>query len=485
MGPCHVSVSRRQFLRGCGLGLGSLALGSLLQADRPSEELDGRTGPALEGRGSAPAPCGASRAQSVIFLYMSGGPSQLDLFDYKPVLQQHDGQPVPESLLRQRRFAFMDLFTQRPPVLHGTRRKFTRHGRCGTYVSELLPHIAGIVDDIAIVRSVVTDAINHTPANLFLNTGSTQIGRPSMGAWVTYGLGSMARDLPGYVVLQSGPNPVNGGAPNWGSGFLPSRYQGIPFRAGAEPIGDLTNPSGISASCQRQTIDTIGELNALHQQAALDDEITTRTAAYEMAYQMQSSAPELMRISDESAETLRLYGAEPGKVSFANNCLLARRLVEHGVRFVQLFHSNWDHHGSFGLDLEQGLERCCREVDQASAALVQDLKRRGLLDQTLVVWGGEFGRTPMAEPREKPGRNHHLEAATMWLAGGGIRAGSSLGATDELGFLTVEDRVHVHDLQATILHLLGIDHTKLTYRFQGREFRLTDVGGSVVRSLLT
>jgi hypothetical protein len=347
-----------------------------------------------------------------------------------------------------------------------------------------LPHTAGIVDDIAIVRSLATDVFNHGPAKVFVNTGSPQFGRPSMGAWVTYGIGSESQNLPGFVVLQSGPRGPRGGAANWGSGFLPTTYQGVPFRTGGEPILNLTSPKGITADRQRRVLDAVRDLNDARYHDTGDDEIATRISSYEMAYRMQTSAPELIDIAEESPKTRDMYGAVPGKVSFANNCLLARRLIERGVRFVQLYHTDWDHHGSGSDDLDAGLDLRCKQTDQPAAALVRDLKQRGLLDDTLVVWGGEFGRTPMGEPREKVGRNHHIDAYTMWLAGGGIRPGISIGQTDELGFAPVEDRVHVHDLQATVLHLLGLDHLQLTYKFQGRDFRLTDVHGNVVEKLL-
>jgi hypothetical protein len=342
-----------------------------------------------------------------------------------------------------------------------------------------------VVDDITIIRSIATDVFNHAPAKLFANTGSTQFGRPSMGAWLTYGIGSESRDLPGFVVLQSGPRGPRGGAVNWGSGFLPTTYQGVPLRSGGEPILNLTRPDGISESRQRRTLDAIGDLNRARLGVTGDAEIATRIASYEMAYRMQSSAPELIDLSGESAETLKLYGVEPGTPSFARNCLLARRLVERGVRFVQLYHTDWDHHGGPGQTLGRDLDQVCGEVDRPCAALVADLKRRGLLDDTLVIWGGEFGRTPMGELRESVGRNHHIDSSTAWVAGGGTRPGLTLGATDEFGFGAVEDRVHIHDLQATILHLLGLDHTRLIYRFQGRDFRLTDVEGNVVHKLFS
>ncbi len=346
------------------------------------------------------------------------------------------------------------------------------------------PRLAEVVDDLTFVKSVATDVFNHAPAKLFANTGSAQFGRPSMGSWVTYGIGSESTSLPGFVVLQSGPRGPRGGAVNWASGFLPSTYQGVPLRGGGEPILNLSTPEGISPERQRRTIEAIAALNRARFDVTADPEISTRIAAYEVAFRMQSSAPELIDLGSETAETLKLYGAEPGKPSFANNCLLARRLVERGVRFVQLYHTDWDHHGVPGQTLTRDLDQACRDIDQPCAALIKDLKARGLLDTTLVVWGGEFGRTPMGEIRETVGRNHHIDAMTMWMAGGGVKPGVTVGETDEFGFAPVSDRVHIHDVQATILHLLGLEHTKLTYRFQGRDFRLTDVGGEVVKKLL-
>ncbi len=469
--------TRRHFFGQCALGLGSVALTSLLQRERAT------AAPALNPLAPRLGHYEA-KAKSVIFLFMAGGPSQLELFDHKPKLQALHGKPIPKEFIENKRFAFMDTFAKEPPKLLATKRKFARAGQCGAWISECLPHTAGIVDDIAIVRTMATDVFNHGPAKIFVNTGSPQFGRPSMGAWVTYGIGSAANELPGFVVLQSGPRGPRGGALNWGSGFLPTTYQGVPFRTGGEPILNLSNPKGISATRQRQVIDAIRDLNEARLEETGDPEIATRISSYEMAYRMQTSAPDLIDVGQETKQTLAMYGAVPGKPSFANNCLLARRLVERGVRFVQLYHTDWDHHGSGGDDLDGALDARCRETDRACAALVTDLKQRGLLDNTLVVWGGEFGRTPMGEVREKVGRNHHIDAYTMWLAGGGIRPGLSLGETDELGFGPAEDRVHVHDLQATVLHLLGLDHLKLTYKFQGRDFRLTDVHGEVVKKLL-
>jgi hypothetical protein len=413
---------------------------------------------------------------------MAGGPSQLELFDYKPKLVELNGQPIPQSFIEGKRFAFMG--TSHGTKLLGTRRQFKRHGQSGMWVSELFPHTATIVDDVSFVMSCATDLFNHAPAKLFMNTGSGQFGRPSMGSWVTYGLGSESQNLPGFVVLQSGPRGPRGGSVNWASGFLPSSYQGVPLRSQGDPILNVASPSGISASRQRRTIDAVRDLNLQRLVETGDAEISTRISAYEMAYRMQSSAPELIDISGESEETLKLYGIEKDKPSFARNCLLARRLVERGVRFIQLYHTNWDSHGGPGENLEGDFEKVCRDVDQGQAALVKDLKSRGLLQDTLVIWGGEFGRTPMGENRDTTGRNHHIDAFTMWLAGGGVPAGSIIGQTDELGFNAAEDRVHVHDLHATILHLLGMDHEKLTFRFQGRDFRLTDVHGRLVRKLL-
>jgi hypothetical protein len=470
--------TRRHFFRDCSIGLGSMALASFLRGQEKSQLIP--ASPPLAPRQSH----FLAKAKSVIYLFMAGGPSQLELFDYKPKLQELNGKPIPESFIKNKRFAFMDLFTKEVPKLLATNRRFAKHGQSGAYVSDCLPHLAQVVDDIAIVRSVATDVFNHAPAKIFVNTGSPQFGRPSMGSWVSYGIGSDSKNLPGFVVLLSGPRGPRGGALNWGSGFLPTGYQGVPFRTTGEPILNLTSPQGITPIRQKQALDAIRDLNSARLADTGDPEIATRISSYEMAYRMQTSAPELIELSGETKQTLAMYGAVPGKPSFANNCLLARRLVERGVRFIQLYHTDWDHHGSGGINLTQGLDRVCKETDRPAAALIRDLKQRGLLDQTLVVWGGEFGRTPMGEIRETVGRNHHIDAYTMWLAGGGIKPGVAIGASDELGFFPAEDRVHVHDLQATILHLLGLDHKKLTFRFQGRDFRLTDVSGEVVQKLL-
>ncbi len=471
-----LELTRRHFFGRCGLGIGSMALGSLLGEGRASAA---GANPLAAHPGHFPA-----KAKSVIYLFMAGGPSQFELFEPKPKLQEYHGQPIPESFVAGKRFAFMSTFSKEPPKLLATKRAFAQHGKTGTWVSECLPETAKVVDDLAFLRAVATEPINHAPAKLFANTGSQQFGRPSMGSWVTYGIGSEANDLPGFVVLQSGPRGPRGGSVNWGNGLLPSTFQGVPLRNGAEPILDLANPKGIDESRQRRALDAIRDLNAERLAATGDPEIAARIASYEMAYRMQSGAPRLIDLAGESRATLDLYGAEPGKPSFANNCLLARRLVERGVRFVQLYHTNWDHHGGPGEDLGPDLDKVCREVDRPCAALIQDLKAHGLLDSTLVVWGGEFGRTPMGEIREQVGRNHHVDAFTMWMAGGGVRPGASFGLTDDFGFAPVEGRAHIHDVQATILHLLGLDHTKLTYRSQGRDFRLTDVEGRVLHEVL-
>ncbi len=469
-------VTRRHFFQQCGVGLGSIALGSLLGPGLVSAS---EANPLAVKTGHFPA-----RAKNVIFLFMAGGPSQLELFDYKPQLQKYNDQPIPDSYLEGKRFAFMDTFTKEKPKLLGTVRKFAQHGQCGAWVSECFPHTAGIVDDVSFIKTVATDVPNHAPAKIFMNTGSAQFGRPSMGSWVTYGIGSESNDLPGFVVLQSGPRGPRGGAPLWGSGFLPSAHQGVPFRSTGDPILNLSRPEGVDDAEQRRIIDAVNQLNREHLDVTGDSEIATRISSYEMAYRMQSSAPELMDLSQETQTTLDMYGIEPGKPSFAYNCLLARRLVERGVRFVQLYHTNWDHHGGNTENLTNSLDEVCLDVDQGGAALVKDLKARGLLDDTLVIWGGEFGRTPMGEVRDTVGRNHHIECSTLWMAGGGVKAGFTLGETDELGFSPTEDPVHVHDIQATVLHLLGIDHLKLTYRFKGRDFRLTDVAGNVLHKLL-
>ena len=475
-----LETTRRHFFGQCAVGLGQVALTSLL--------CDGKIQAAESTQPVNPLaqkpPHFASKAKSVIFLFMAGGPSQLELFEHKPKLVELSGKPIPDSFLKGKRFAFMDSFSRDVPKLLGSRRQFQRYGQSGRYVSECLPRLGRVVDDLAFVSSVYTDNFNHAPAKIFLNTGSTRFGRPSMGAWVTYGIGSESQDLPGFVVLQSGPRGPRGGALNWGTGFLPTAHQGVPFQSGGDPILNLTSPKGFDPKRQQQVLQTVRDLNQAHLNETGDPEVATRIASYEMAYRMQTSGPELIDFSKESKETLASYGAEPGARSFANNCLLARRLVERGVRFVQLYHTDWDQHGGPSTNLNESLDEICQQIDRPCAALIQDLKQRGLLDETLVVWGGEFGRTPMGEQRETLGRNHHIDAFTMWFAGAGIKPGQTVGSSDELGFNTIEDKVHVHDIQATILHLLGLDHTQLTFKFQGRDFRLTDVSGDVIKKLL-
>jgi len=475
------AATRRHFFGDCAVGVGALALNLLLRQDgvaAPKASSGVKIDPAnpLAPR----APHFAPRAKRVIFLFMAGGPSQLELFDDKPKLRELHGQTPPPSLLAGKRFAFL----KGNEKLLGGVRKFEQVGNCGMTISELLPWHKKIADEVCWLKGMTTDVFNHGPAKLFMNTGFQAPGRPSMGSWATYGLGSESRDLPGFVVLQSGPRGPRAGASLWSSGFLPTSYQGVPLRSKGDPILNLRSPDGLTRDAERDFYDTVSQLNQERLQEVGDPEIMTRINAYEMAYRMQTSAPELMDLQSESADTLALYGVQPGRPSFATNCLLARRLVERGVRFVQLYHTDWDHHGDKANNLSDALESRCREVDQASAALVMDLKQRGLLDDTLVIWGGEFGRTPMGEVRDMIGRDHHVDAFTMWLAGGGVKAGYVHGSTDELGFGVVENKVHAHDLQATIMHLLGFDHERLTYRFQGRDFRLTDVHGHVVKEIL-
>ena len=464
-------VSRRWFLKECGVGLGTIALHSLLGETARAAA----PGPDLRNPLAAKAPHFPARAKNVIYLFMAGAPSHLELFDYKPQLAKFSGTLPPAELLQGYRAAFITP----DATLLGPRFKFARHGQSGAELSELLPHLAEVADDIAIVKSMATDAFNHAPAQILMHTGSQQFGRPSVGAWSLYGLGSESRNLPGFVVFSSGSKGPSGGASNWGSGFLPTVYNGCMFRSQGDPILYLSNPEGVDDRIQSDTFESIRRLNEQHLGAVGDPEIATRLNSFEMAARMQSSAPDLMDISSEPKHILEMYGVEPGKPSFALHCLLARRLIERGVRFVELFHESWDQHGNLKADLRKN----CKNCDQASAALVKDLKQRGLLDDTLVIWGGEFGRTPMMQHGDD-GRDHHPNCFSIWMAGGGVKPGLTLGESDDFGFNTTKDRVHVHDLNATILHLLGFDHTKLTYRFQGRDFRLTDVHGEVVTKLL-
>lgn len=464
-------LTRRHFIEQSGVSLGAMALGHLLTREQTQADTEDIR---------VQQPHHPPQAKAVIFLFMAGGPSQLDLFVDKPMLRELHGKMPPKQFMEGKRFAFL----KGTETLLASPRKFARHGQCGQQLSDLLPHHRNIVDDVCWIHSMTTDVFNHGPAKIFVNTGAPQPGRPSMGSWVTYGLGSEADDLPGFVVLQSGPRGPRAGSTLWSSGFLPTTHQGVPFRSGAEPILNLASPNGMTRESERGFVDAVADLNRHRFDVVGDPEISTRIAAYEMAYRMQASAPDLMDISAEPQHILDQYGAESGNPSFANNCLLARRLVQRGVRFVQLYHTNWDHHGGPTENLEQHLPSVCKEVDQASAALVTDLKQQGLLDETIVIWGGEFGRTPMGEVRDTTGRDHHIDAYSMWVAGGGFQPGLIYGQTDELGLAVVENECHVHDLQATILHQLGLDHLKLTFRFQGRDFRLTDVAGNVVQDIV-
>ncbi|MEO1861923.1 MAG: DUF1501 domain-containing protein [Verrucomicrobiia bacterium] len=459
-------INRRSFLSRTSLGLGATALASLAKPDW----LSAASGPNSIG-GLPGLPHLAAKAKRVIFLCMAGGPSHLETFDYKPELARLDGQPMPES------------FTKGQPIaqLQNTKLKclgplfpFRRHGQSGQQISDMLPGIAGIADDIAIVRSMHTDQINHDPAHTVMNTGTSISGRPSMGAWVTYGLGSLNEDLPGFVVLTSegGRNPQPISSRQWGAGFLPSRHQGVQFFSQGDPVHYVRSAPGVNREQQRGFVDTLGKLNRLRNERVANPEIDTRIAQYELAFRMQASVPELMDFSGEPQHVLDAYGVKGMDGSFAANCLLARRLAERGTRFIHLYHRGWDHHG----DLERYMKICCGLCDHPSAVLVKDLKARGMLDDTLVIWGGEFGRTPMFQGKgSAAGRDHHIRAFSMWLAGGGIKGGITHGETDELGYYATKDRVHVRDLHATMLHLLGIDSKRFTYRFQGLDARLTGV----------
>jgi uncharacterized protein (DUF1501 family) len=469
-------ISRRYFLNECAIGLGKIAAASLLagSAARGAVASESARNPLAPRQPHFPA-----KAKAVIHLFMAGAPSQLDLFDYKPKLAEYEGKPIPPEVVGGQRYAFI-----RPDAaVLGPRFAFSKHGQCGAELSEMLPHLAKVVDDIAIIKSVRTDQFNHAPAQLFLNSGFAQPGRPCLGSWVLYGLGAETRDLPAFVVMSTGSG-ISGGAANWSSGFLPTVYSGVRLRNTGDPILDVTSPAGIDQRAQRDTLDLVGELNRQRLAALGDPEIATRIASYEMAYRLQTSAPELMDLKQEDQKTLDLYGVDPAKPSFARACLLARRMVERGVRFINIYNEGWDAHS----DVTGNSKKNCGATDQGSAALVADLKQRGMLDETLVVWGGEFGRTPMVETNaalgRKLGRDHHPQAYTMWLAGGGIKPGLTYGKTDDLGFHVVENPVHTHDLQATILHQLGLDHERLTFRHAGRDFRLTDVHGHVVKDLL-
>ena len=465
-------LRRRWFLRDCGIGLAGIAASSLAA----SEVRAGANAPVAENPLAPRKPHFPGKAKRVIYIFQAGAPSHLEMFDNKPELTKHDGTLPPAELLKGYRAAFINPNS----ALLGPKFKFAKHGQCGMELSEVLPHTAKIADDICLIRSMQTEAVNHAPAQIMMNSGSQQFGRPSFGSWTLYGLGSESNDLPGFVVLTSAKG-TSGGASNYGCGFLPTMYGGTPFRGAGEPVLYLSNPNGIDQETQRSSLDTLNRLNDLALKSSFDPEIAARIQSYELAYKLQTSAPELMDLSQESPRTLEKYGIKSVKdANFARNCLLARRLIERGVRFVQLFHEAWDQHGN----LKGGVKQNALDTDQASAALVTDLKERGLLDDTIVIWGGEFGRTPMVQGGND-GRDHHNRCFSLWLAGGGVRPGYTHGQTDELGFNVAADPVHVHDLHATLLHLLGFDHTRLTYRFQGRDYRLTDVKGQIVTKIMS
>ncbi|HUE70711.1 MAG TPA: DUF1501 domain-containing protein [Pirellulaceae bacterium] len=461
-------LSRRWFLKDCGIGLAGIAASSLLSADAgAAPESDNPLAPR--------APHFAGKAKRVIFIFQAGAPSHLELFDNKPELTKRNGQLPPAELLKGYRAAFINPNS----AFLGPKFPFARHGKCGMELSEVLPHTAKIADELCLIRTMQTEAVNHAPAQIMMNSGSQQFGRPSFGSWTLYGLGSESANLPGFVVLTSAKG-TSGGASNYGNGFLPTIYGGIPFRSSGDPVLYLSNPPGIDLDTQRASLDTLNRLNDLALGTVGDPEIAARIQSYEMAYRLQTSAPELMDLSQETQASLDRYGIKsPKDATFARNCLLARRLVERGVRFVQLFHEAWDQHGN----LTAGVKQNALDTDQASSALIMDLKERGLLHDTIVIWGGEFGRTPMVQGGND-GRDHHNRCFSMWLAGGGLKAGYIHGQTDEFGFNAAVDPVHVHDLHATLLHLLGFDHTRLTFRFQGRDYRLTDVHGRLVTEIL-
>ncbi|HUY32361.1 MAG TPA: DUF1501 domain-containing protein [Pirellulales bacterium] len=477
--PQLLLQTRRHFLKDCQTGIGALALGSLLARDLPAA-------PTAAVNPLAPKPPHfAPKAKRVIYLHLTGSPPHLDLYDYKPELVKHNGEPCPDAFLKGKRFAF----TSGTPKLLGTPRRFAQHGQGGVWLSDAVPHLHEVADEMCVIRSMTTDQFNHAPAELLLYTGSPRSGRPSMGAWATYGLGSENENLPGFVVLISSGVQPNGGKNSFGSGFLPSVYQGVQCRSKGDPVLYASDPPGMNRETRRETLDALRDLNEIQARELGHPETLTRIAQYELAFRMQTAVPDVMDMTRESADTLAAYGAQLGAASFANNCLLARRLVEQGVRFVQLFDWGWDFHGT-GADtgIGDGLTNKCATMDKPVSALIKDLKQRGLLDETLIICGGEFGRTPFREGRTAGGsvlgRDHFPDCYSMWLAGGGVKGGHTHGESDELGFSVARDKVHVHDLQATIMHLLGFDHTRLSYRFQGRDYRLTDVHGEVVRAVL-
>jgi hypothetical protein len=470
-------VTRRHFLQNCSVGLGAMALSSTLARTANGQEAENPLAPRQSHH--------KARAKNVIYLHMAGSPPHLDLFDYKPELVKHDGKDAPDEFLKGKRFAF----TSGVPKLLGTPHKFAQAGKNGLWMSDAIPNLQKIADELCVIKSMNTDQFNHAPAELLLYTGSPNQGRPSMGSWVTYGLGSENQNLPGFVVLISSGTQPSAGKSDWGSGFLPSVYQGVQCRSQGDPVLYVSDPGGMDREMRRLSLDTLRDLNEIQAKELGNPETLTRIAQYELAYRMQVAVPEVMDISKEPEAVLKEYGARPGSASLANNCLLARRLVEKGVRFVHLFDWGWDFHGTgAGEAIGEGLRKKCSFMDVPVAALIKDLRQRGLLDDTLVIWGGEFGRTPFREGRTAKsallGRDHYPDCFSIFMAGAGVQHGVSYGESDELGFSVAKDKVHVHDLQATILHLLGMDHKKLTYRFQGRDYRLTDVHGEVVKGIL-
>ena len=474
------SLTRRHFLRDCQVGLGSIALASFLNGNTPAQADGPVVNPLAERQPHFPA-----KAKNVIYLHMSGSPPHLDLFDYKPELVRRNGQNCPDEYLQGRRFAF----TSGVPKLLGTPHRFAQYGQSGNWFSDAVPNLAGIADELCFIKSMHSDQFNHAPAQLLLYTGSPQFGRPGMGSWVTYGLGTENQNLPGFIVLvSSGTNPSGGNA-LWSSGFLPSVYQGVQCRSQGDPVLYVSDPQGMNRDMRQLSLQALRDLNEIQAAETGNPETRTRIAQYELAFRMQTAVPEVMDISREPRNIIDMYGAQPGGSSLANNCLLARRLVEQGVRFVHLFDWGWDYHGTNdGTALGTGLRNKCRTMDKPVTALIRDLKQRGMLDETLVIWGGEFGRSPFQEGRtarsNRMGRDHHPHSFTLFMAGGGVKPGYSYGASDELGFDVGENPVHPHDLQATILHLLGLNHLRLTYHFQGRDFRLTDVAGNLVQDVI-
>jgi hypothetical protein len=471
------NITRRYFFEDCAVGVGKIALASLLTGSFAPRRASAE--PAPETPLAVRPTHFPAKAKAVIHLFMAGAPSQLDLFDHKPLLAKYEGKPIPPEIIGGQRYAFI----RSDAAALGPRFKFKKFGQCGVELAEILPHLGNVIDDVCFIKSVHTDQFNHAPAQIFFNTGFSQPGRPSFGSWVTYGIGAESSDLPAFVVMSTGSG-ISGGAACWSSGFLPSVYAGVRLRNQGDAILNVSSPTGFDPQLQKETFELVGSLNRQRLSDAGDPEIATRISSYEMAYRLQTAAPDLMDLKSESKATLDLYGVDPDKPSFARACLLARRMVERGVRFINIYNEGWDAHS----DVVGNHTKNCEATDQGSAALVADLQQRGLLGETLVIWGGEFGRTPMIESNpalgRSLGRDHHPQSYTVWLAGGGIRPGLTYGATDDLGFNVVENGVHVHDIQATVLHLLGLDHERLTYRYAGRDFRLTDIHGRVVSEIL-